>query len=308
MVCSFCGKENADDAVFCKACGNRLVSEEAPEELYTENISEEEYAESEEYASYAADSTENSVIVCANCGAANPAGDAFCGKCGKPFVSVCPKCGAKLADGQRFCGACGTAADGKSSATLGEAAGKFADYVKNISLPSSTGKINYTTILGGVMAVCVFLCAVAGPWFSIFGRSGGLFKVMQLGINFNDFMGYYMLSSGNGIGVIVVLVAGIILLLCGVSAAAFIMSVVNIIKGNGDYDRLFVGACGFGAVAAIIALLAAPLANAVIKSETGFDIKALSAEVTPWVLLVLCVLAFVLKKFVFDKLAEKAES
>lgn len=57
------------------------------------------------------------------------------------------------------------------------------------------------------MAVCVFLCAVAGPWFSIFGRSGGLFKVMQLGINFNDFMGYYMLSSGNGIGVIVVLVA-----------------------------------------------------------------------------------------------------
>lgn len=86
------------------------------------------------------------------------------------------------------------------------------------------------------------------------------------------------------------------------------MSVVNIIKGNGDYDRLFVGVCGFGAVAAIIALLAAPLANAVIKSETGFDIKALSAEVTPWVLLVLCVLAFVLKKFVFDKLAEKAES
>ena len=150
--------------------------------------------------------------------------------------------------------------------------------------------------------------AVAGPWFSIFGRSGGLFKIMKIGINFNDFMGYYMLSSGNGIGVIVVLVAGIILLLCGVSAAAFIMSAVNIIKGNGDYDRLFVGACGFGAVAAIIALLAAPLANAVIKSETGFDIKALSAEATPWVLLVLCVLAFVLKKFVFDKLAEKAES
>ena len=172
MVCNFCGKENADDAVFCKACGNRLVSEESPEELYTENISEEEYAESEEYASYAADNTENSVIVCANCGAANPAGNAFCGKCGKPFVSVCPKCGAKLADGQRFCGACGTAADGKSYATLGEAAGKFADYVKNISLPSSAGKINYTTILGGVMAVCVFLCAVAGPWFSVFGRSG----------------------------------------------------------------------------------------------------------------------------------------
>ena len=165
---------------------------------------------------------------------ANPAGNAFCGKCGKPFVSVCLKCGAKLADGQRFCGVCGTAADGKSYATLGEAAGKFADYVKNISLPSSAGKINYTTILGGVMAVCVFLCAVAGPGFSVFGRSGGLFKVMQLGINFNDFMEYYMLSSGNGIGVIVVLVAGIILLLCGVSTAAFIMSVVNIIKANGD--------------------------------------------------------------------------
>lgn len=308
MVCNFCGKENADDAVFCKACGNRLVSEEAPEELYTENISEEEYAESEEDASYAEDNTENSVIACANCGAANPAGNAFCGKCGKPFVSVCPKCGAKLADGQRFCGACGTAADEKSYATLGEAAGKFADYVKNISLPSSAGKINYTTILGGVMAVCVFLCAVAGPWFSIFGRSGGLFKVMQLGINFNDFMGYYMLSSGNGIGVIVVLVAGIILLLCGVSAAAFIMSVVSIIKDNGDYEKKFIGACGFGAIAAIIALLAAPLANAIIHNETGININALSSEATPWVLLVLCVLAFVLKKFVFDKLAEKAES
>ena len=308
MVCSFCGKENADDAVFCKACGNRLVSEEAPEELYTEIISEEEYAESEEYASYAEDNTENSVIACANCGAANPAGNAFCGKCGKPFVSVCPKCGAKLADGQRFCGACGTAADGKSYATLGEAAGKFADYVKNISLPSSAGKINYTTILSGVMAVCVFLCAVVGPWFGFFSHRCGLFKIMKIGINFNDFMGYYMMSGDNGIGAIVVIVVGLIILLCGVSVAAFIMSVVSIIKDNGDYDRLFVGACGFGAVAAIIALLAAPLANAVIKSETGFDINALSSEATPWVLLVLCVLAFVLKKFVFDKLAEKAES
>lgn len=308
MVCNFCGKENADDAVFCKACGNRFASEEAPEELYTENISEEEYAESEEYASYAEDNTENSVIACANCGAANPAGNAFCGKCGKPFVSVCPKCGAKLADGQRFCGACGTAADGKSYATLGEAAGKFADYVKNISLPSSAGKINYTTILSGVMAVCVFLCAVVGPWFGFFSHRCGLFKIMKIGINFNDFMGYYMMSGDNGIGAIVVIVVGLIILLCGVSVAAFIMSVVSIIKDNGDYDRLFVGACGFGAVAAIIALLAAPLANAVIKSETGFDINALSSEATPWVLLVLCVLAFVLKKFVFDKLAEKAES
>lgn len=308
MVCNFCGKENADDAVFCKACGNRLVSEEAPEELYTENISEEEYAESEEYASYAADSTENSVIVCANCGAANPAGDAFCGKCGKPFVSVCPKCGAKLADGQRFCGACGTAADGKSYATLGEAAGKFADYVKNISLPSSAGKINYTTILSGVMAVCVFLCAVVGPWFGFFSHRCGLFKIMKIGINFNDFMGYYMMSGDNGIGAIVVIVVGLIILLCGVSVAAFIMSVVSIIKDNGDYEKKFIGACGFGAIAAIIALIAAPLANAIIHNETGININALSAEVTPWVLLVLCVLAFVLKKFVFDKLAEKAES
>ena len=163
-------------------------------------------------------------------------------------------------------------------------------------------------LLFGGMAVCVFLCAVAGSWFSVFGRSGGLFKVMQLGINFNDFMGYYMMSGDNGIGAIVVIVVGLIILLCGVSVAAFIMSVVSIIKDNGDYEKKFIGACGFGAVAAIIALLAAPLANAVIKSETGFDIKALSAEATPWVLLVLCVLAFVLKKFVFDKLAEKAES
>lgn len=96
MVCNFCGKENADDAVFCKACGNRLVSEEAPEELYTENISEEEYAESEEYASYAADSTENNVIVCANCGAANPAGDAFAESAESPLSASAPSAALSL--------------------------------------------------------------------------------------------------------------------------------------------------------------------------------------------------------------------
>lgn len=50
--------------------------------------------------------TEN---LCPHCGAENPAGQKFCGECGKPMVvgTVCPSCGKTNAIGQKFCGNCG---------------------------------------------------------------------------------------------------------------------------------------------------------------------------------------------------------
>lgn len=308
MICYACGKENSDDAIFCKSCGNRLIPEEKPVE--NEQIIEEnnnaEFDENGAYNFFSVSSNEEGgTITCANCGAANSAKNAFCGTCGKPFISVCPKCGSKLAEGQSFCGACGAPADQKSVTTLGDAAGKVVDRVKNINL-SAIGqkaagvKMNYMTVLSGIMALCVFLCAVVGPWFSIIGRSGGLFKVLDIGFNFSYYMNYYMMSSSD-LGILVVIIAGLILLLCGVSVAAFIFALINTIKGTGNADANFGGACGFGAVAAVTALIVPPIANAIVESEIGFSISLLSAEATPWVLLVLCAAAFVLKKFVFDK-------
>ena len=48
--------------------------------------------------------------VCPHCNAQNPAGQKFCGECGKPIVvgNVCPTCGKVNATGQKFCGDCGT--------------------------------------------------------------------------------------------------------------------------------------------------------------------------------------------------------
>lgn len=48
--------------------------------------------------------------VCPHCGAKNPAGQKFCGECGKSIVVgiVCPNCGKVNATGQKFCGDCGT--------------------------------------------------------------------------------------------------------------------------------------------------------------------------------------------------------
>lgn len=47
---------------------------------------------------------------CPHCGAKNPAGQKFCGDCGKSIVVglVCPSCGKVNAIGQKFCGDCGT--------------------------------------------------------------------------------------------------------------------------------------------------------------------------------------------------------
>lgn len=55
----------------------------------------------------AAASTE---ITCPHCGAKNPAGQKFCGDCGKSIVVgiVCPSCGKVNVTGQKFCGDCGT--------------------------------------------------------------------------------------------------------------------------------------------------------------------------------------------------------
>jgi Double zinc ribbon len=56
---------------------------------------------------------------CPRCQHENPAGQKFCGECGR-LAAVCPPCGTSNAPGQKFCGECG--------ASLGQeaAAGKFA--------------------------------------------------------------------------------------------------------------------------------------------------------------------------------------
>ncbi|HUQ44969.1 MAG TPA: adenylate/guanylate cyclase domain-containing protein [Candidatus Limnocylindria bacterium] len=58
---------------------------------------------------------------CSSCGAANPAGQRFCGDCGAALSQTCPACGASSAPGQRFCGDCGVQLAG-SAATSAAAA------------------------------------------------------------------------------------------------------------------------------------------------------------------------------------------
>src|SRR5579885_1661704 len=48
-------------------------------------------------------------MVCASCGAENPAGHRFCGQCGSALSTTCPACGHEARPGERFCGACGAA-------------------------------------------------------------------------------------------------------------------------------------------------------------------------------------------------------
>jgi len=52
--------------------------------------------------------------MCPACGAANPAGQKFCGECGLPLASGCPACGAPIPPGQKFCGECGTPVAGSA--------------------------------------------------------------------------------------------------------------------------------------------------------------------------------------------------
>jgi predicted ATPase/class 3 adenylate cyclase len=46
-------------------------------------------------------------VICAQCGAENPAGQRFCGSCGTALNQTCPQCGTVSPPGQRFCGECG---------------------------------------------------------------------------------------------------------------------------------------------------------------------------------------------------------
>ena len=56
--------------------------------------------------------------VCPHCNAKNPAGQKFCGECGKSIVvgTICPNCGKVNATGQKFCGDCGAKLAKKCSA------------------------------------------------------------------------------------------------------------------------------------------------------------------------------------------------
>ena len=55
--------------------------------------------------------------VCPHCNAKNPAGQKFCGECGKSIVvgNVCPNCGKINPTSQKFCGECGTSLSKKCS-------------------------------------------------------------------------------------------------------------------------------------------------------------------------------------------------
>ena len=49
------------------------------------------------------------IRVCPHCNTPNPAGQKFCGECGKPMAVgiLCPTCGNVNPTGQKFCGECG---------------------------------------------------------------------------------------------------------------------------------------------------------------------------------------------------------
>src|SRR5712692_9871234 len=48
-------------------------------------------------------------MLCAKCGAENPAGKRFCGDCGVPLANRCARCGAENPPEKKFCGDCGNA-------------------------------------------------------------------------------------------------------------------------------------------------------------------------------------------------------
>src|SRR6202158_3022414 len=47
-------------------------------------------------------------MLCAKCGAENPAGKRFCGDCGVPLANRCGQCGAENPPEKKFCGDCGS--------------------------------------------------------------------------------------------------------------------------------------------------------------------------------------------------------
>lgn len=75
VKCPHCGALVAEDAKFCKECGEEIVSGDN--------------------------------IKCHKCGAMIPADAKFCKECGAPTHVICPKCGAELAGDAKFCKECG---------------------------------------------------------------------------------------------------------------------------------------------------------------------------------------------------------
>src|SRR5262245_2543359 len=61
---------------------------------------------------------------CSSCGAINPDGKSFCGKCGAALLQRCPACGCSNPGGMNFCGDCGASltAKDRASAVGGSAA------------------------------------------------------------------------------------------------------------------------------------------------------------------------------------------
>src|ERR1700722_13752495 len=47
-------------------------------------------------------------MLCAKCGAENPADKRFCGDCGAPLENQCGQCGAENPPEKKFCGDCGS--------------------------------------------------------------------------------------------------------------------------------------------------------------------------------------------------------
>ena len=54
---------------------------------------------------------------CPDCGAESPAGQKFCGSCGRPLAVVCASCSSPNPPGQRFCGECGAQLGAAAPAT-----------------------------------------------------------------------------------------------------------------------------------------------------------------------------------------------
>jgi class 3 adenylate cyclase/tetratricopeptide (TPR) repeat protein len=57
------------------------------------------------------------VTTCPNCGAENPTGNQFCGKCGSSLAVECSACGAENPPDNGFCGACGAALRSAAAST-----------------------------------------------------------------------------------------------------------------------------------------------------------------------------------------------
>ncbi len=76
ITCTKCGATLPENAKFCLACGERVVT------------------------------AEQNTVVCPSCGKTVMKGK-FCPECGHKFLTHCPVCGVELPEGAKFCLACG---------------------------------------------------------------------------------------------------------------------------------------------------------------------------------------------------------